>query len=220
MKSKFGANGVSISLWFNSKDNGHLNPFRPDVHLLQIKHMSEYNVVYHNHKDGNIAIYFKDDSGLLHYVKYGISGINGDEIKETGLDSHLHNNKWYHWSYSSSAVKIMIYINGVLMKEESTGTQLPSPEPTRNYGLIGKFIKLNSTVTRTGKIGSEQAGTNFFDGEAFDIFMFDGGLSQSEIINIMNQGNILKLSLYIIGLTESYMKIKAVKQLMMKIKCF
>ena len=32
-------------------------------------------------KDGDIAIYFKDDSGLLH-VKYGISG---NAIKETAI---------------------------------------------------------------------------------------------------------------------------------------
>ena len=88
-------------------------------------------------KSGDIAIYFKDDSGLLH-VKYGISG---DTTNETGLHSHLHNNKWYHLGVTISyAGKIMIYINGVLMKEESfTGTTLPSDpatgdEPTRNYG--------------------------------------------------------------------------------------
>ena len=173
----FGTNGVTISLWFNSKDNGHLNPFRPDVHLLHLsKTYDEYDMTAgQSDKDGDIAIYFKDDSGLLH-VKYGISG---NATKETGLHSHLHNNKWYHLGVTiSSEGKIMICIDGILMKEKITGTPLPSDpvtgvEPTRNYGLAGK---------------SHASSTGMFKGYVFDVFMFDKVLTSTELNSVKDYG--------------------------------
>ena len=51
--------------------------------------------------------------------------------------------------------------------------QLPSPEPTRNYGLIGK---------------SHASSTGMFKGNVFDVFMFDKVLTSTQLNSVKDYG--------------------------------